>query len=138
MKSILTKRSQCARTGFMLAVLALALLSTGCMSQPSQTLYKDQQAPGTYIITAMQPDSYHIIITFHSGPGMDNLVELESTVTDSEGKRMTQSSGSRRSTTPVQIPGTTKFTGTFGGVDQVVVTGYFLDGKQQVLLNTTV
>jgi len=138
MKSILPLHPQCALTLFMLAGLALVLLSSGCISQPSQNLYKDQQASGTYIVTAMQPDSTHLIITYHSGPGMDNLIELESTVTDSEGKSITQSSGSRRATTPVQIQGTTKFTGLFGGVDHVVVTGYFSDGKQQVLLNTTV
>lgn len=133
MKLILRFYSQCALTVFMLAVLVLILLCSGCIAQQAYgTSY------GTNIVTVMQPDSTQIIIIYHGGPGMENLTELSSTVTDSQGKGITKESGSRRATTQVQIPSTIKFAGSFEGNDHVVVTGYFSDGKTQVLLDTTI
>jgi hypothetical protein len=70
------------------------------------------------------------------GPGTDTLVELEVTVTDSNGKSMTRSLGSRLGTTPVQVNGSATFTGSYSGKAHVVATGYFSDGTHKVMLDT--
>lgn len=108
----------------------LAVMLTGCTQvSPSQPA---QQAP----VTAVQSDNNHITIGFHGGPGMDTLVELEITITDSSGKSVTQSRGSRLATTPIRTDSTTTFTGPFAGNDHVVVTGYFTDGSHRTVLDT--
>jgi len=122
-----------SRAVTILSLLAvLAVLFTGCTQlSPQQPA---QQAP----VTAVQPDDSHITIGFHGGPGMDNLVELEITITDSSGKSLTQSRGSRLATTPIRTDSTMTFTGSFAGKDHVIVTGYFSDGSQRTVLDTTV
>jgi hypothetical protein len=116
----------------MLSMLAvLAMMTAGCTQlSPTQPA---QQAP----VTAVQPDDNHITIGFHGGPGMDSLVELEITITDSSGKTSTQSRGSRLATTPIKTDSTMTFTGSFAGKDHVTVTGYFSDGSHRTVLDTT-
>jgi hypothetical protein len=121
-----------SRAATILSLLAvLAVMVAGCTQlAPSQPA---QQAP----VTAVQPDDNHITIAFHGGPGMDNLVELEITITDSAGKSVTQSRGSRLATTPIRTDSTTTFTGSFTGKDHVVISGYFMDGSHRTVLDTT-
>ena len=114
----------------LVSAMALVVIACGCTQPSTQPA---QQAP----VTAVQPDDNHITVGFHGGPGMDNLVELEITITDSSGKSRTESRGSRLATTPIRIDSTTTFTGSFAGKDHVVVTGYFSDGSHQTVLDTT-
>jgi hypothetical protein len=116
----------------LMVVLVLITTACGC-TQPSS-----QQSKVPEPVTAVQADDNHITIAFHGGPGMDSLVELEVTVTDSTGKSQTQSIGSRLATTPVQIDTTHTLTGSFGGKDHVLVTGYFSDGSKRLVLDTTI
>jgi hypothetical protein len=69
---------------------------------------------------------------------MSTLLELEATVTDSTGKTQTQSVGDHLSTTPLKFGATIPLTGTFNGNDHVLVTGYFLDGSQRIMLDTSI
>jgi hypothetical protein len=117
---------------FLLAVLLLGAASAGC------TQLSPQQPAPPAPITAVQPDNDHITIAFHGGAGMDSLLELEITITDSAGKSQTQSRGSRLATTPIRTDFTTTFTGAFSGKDHVFVTGYFSDGSRRTVLDTTV
>jgi hypothetical protein len=122
-----------SRAATMLSLLVVVtVMFTGCtQSSPQQPA---QQAP----LTAVQPDDNHITLGFHGGPGMDSLVELEITITDSSGKSLTQSRGSRLATTPIRTDSTMTFTGSFAGKDHVMVTGYFSDGSKRSVLDTTV
>ena len=136
MKSSAPNHLQPALTILML--VSLVLFTSGCIQQP--TLYPGKQtvAPQsveTSVVTAEQRDNSHIIITYHGGQGMENLIELETTVTDSQSKSKTQSTGTRLATTPVKVGGTSTFIGSFAGNDHVIVIGYFSDGRQQVLLD---
>jgi hypothetical protein len=121
-----------------LLLVTLVLFTCGCIQQPALNSGTQTVAPQTVetsVVTAEQPDNSHIIITYHGGQGMEKLIELETTVMDSQGGSKTQSTGTRLATTPVKVGGTSTFTGSFAGNDHVVVTGYFSDGRQQVLLD---
>jgi hypothetical protein len=67
----------------------------------------------------------------------DKLIELEVTITDSNGKAVTQSMGSRLATTPIPYGSSRTFTGSFEGTDTVFVTGYFLDGSHKLFVDST-
>ena len=122
-----------SRAATMLSLLAvLTVMVAGCTQLPSSQ--PAEKAP----VTAVQPDDNHITIGFPGGPGMDTLIELEITITDSSGKTVTQSRGSRLATTPIKTDSTTTFTGSFAGKDHVVVTGYFTDGSHRTVLDTIV
>jgi hypothetical protein len=113
----------------MAAVLVLLVLGGGC-TQPSAT------APDTSSgVTVTRPDDSHITVAFVGAPGMDGLLELEMTVTDSNGKSVTLSKGSRLATTPIQVHATQSFTGSYGGKNHVFITGYFSDGSHRVLVD---
>jgi hypothetical protein len=114
----------------LLALITLMLIASGC-TQPSQ------QAKVPAPVTATQTDSTHILISYPGSTDMSNLVELEATVTDSAGKTQTQSVGDHLSTTPLKYGSTIPLTGTFSGTDHVLVTGYFMDGSQKMVLDTT-
>lgn len=116
----------------LLALLVLMLTASGC-TQPA--LQQPQQAPAP--VTAAQNDDSHITISYHGSTDTASLLELEATVTDSKGKSQTQSVGDHLSTTPLRYTATISFTGSFGGNDHVLVTGYFLDGSQKLMLDTT-
>jgi hypothetical protein len=116
----------------LLALLALILIASGCTQPTSQ----QQKAPAP--VTATQTDSTHILIAYPGSSDMGNLVELEATVTDSAGKTQTLSVGDHLSTTPLKFGSTIPLTGTFSGNDHVLVTGYFMDGSQKLVLDTTI
>ena len=46
--------------------------------------------------------------------------------------------GSRLATTPIQYGSSRTFTGSFDGKDRVFVTGYFSDGSQKPMIDTTI
>lgn len=117
----------------LLAFIGLMLLASGC-TQP--LLQQQQQAPAP--VTAARIDDSHITISYHGSNATASLLELEATVTDSAGKPQTQSVGDRLSTTPLRFTASISFTGSFKGNDHVLVTGYFLDGSQKLLLDTTI
>ncbi|MHB8164107.1 MAG: hypothetical protein ACYDDV_07120 [Methanoregula sp.] len=112
-------------------VLSLLLVSCGCTQLPVGS----QAAP---VVTVTQPDSTHILITYPGSPQTDKLVEMEISVTDSNGQATTKSMGSKQATTPIQYGSTYTVKGSFDGKDRVLVTGYFSDGSQKTLIDTTI
>lgn len=117
----------------LLVLLALMLITGGC-TQPSAQQQTKIPAP----VTATQTDSTHILIGYPGSTDMSTLLELEATVTDSAGKTQTRSVGSHLSTTPLKFGATIDFNGMFSGPDHVFVTGYFMDGSQKTVLDTTI
>ena len=113
----------------MAAILVLLVLSGGCTRQAAGT------SDATSGVTVTKPDDSHISVAFVGAPGMDGLLELEITVTDSNGKSMTLSKGSRLATTPIQVHATQSFTGSYGGKNHVFITGYFNDGSRRTLVD---
>jgi len=113
----------------MATILVLLVLTGGCTQQQAAT-------PDTSSgVTVTRPDDTHITVAFVGAPGMDTLLEMEMTVTDSNGKVVTISKGSRLATTPIQVHATQSFTGTYSGKNHVVVTGYFSDGSHRILVD---
>jgi hypothetical protein len=117
----------------LLVLLALMLVSSGCTQPASQ---QQTKAPAT--VTATQTDSSHILITYPGSTETRDLLELEITVTDSTGKAQTRSIGDHQSTTPLKFGATQTLTGTFSGNDQILITGYFMDGSHRTMLDTTI
>jgi hypothetical protein len=117
----------------LLALLALMLTTVGC-TQPAPQQQQQLLAP----VTVTQTDSSHIIIAYPGSTQTDTLLELAATVTDSTGKTRTRSIGDRHSTMPLKFGATLPISGTFGGNDQVLVTGYFLDGSHKIVIETTI
>jgi hypothetical protein len=115
----------------LVALVVLMLAAAGCTQQASQ-----QKAPAP--VTATQTDGTHITIAYPGSTDMGSLVELEATVTDRTGKTQTRSVGDHLSTTPLKWGATIPLTGTFDGNDHVLVTGYFMDGSQKLVLDTII
>ena len=120
---------------FLVLALILLAVSAGC-TQPRAAQSAEQKQ--FVEVTATQPDSGHIVVTYQGGPNLERIIELETTVTDSNGKSQTQSAGSRIATTPVTIKGTRSFIGNFGGKDHVMVEAYMSDGSRMDILDTTI
>jgi uncharacterized secreted protein with C-terminal beta-propeller domain len=126
------------------AVTSLILLSCGCTQQPAGSpatpaaVTPVTSAAGNPVVRVTQPDASHIVITYPGSPQTDKLVELEISVTDSSGRVKTESMGSRLATTPVRYGGTHTITGSFEGEDRVFITGYFSDGSQKPIIDTTI
>jgi hypothetical protein len=116
-----------------LALVAMLLLVSGCTQPTSQQRMKSP-AP----VTVTQPDTGHITIVYPGSTETGTLIELEATVTDSTGDAQTKSMGSRLATTPLRFGATVTFNGNFKGNDRVFVTGYFMDGSQKLILETTI
>jgi hypothetical protein len=127
-----------------LAVISLLLLSCGCMQQPAGSPATPAAGPaaspaaGNQVVIISQPDASHIVITYPGSPQTDKLVELEITITDSNGKVKTEAWGSRLATTPIQYGNSRTITGSFEGKDRVYITGYFSDGSQKPIVDTTI
>jgi hypothetical protein len=122
----------------LLAAITILVLSSGCTQTGAQQGAQSAEQKKFLEVTAAQPDTTHIIVTYQGGPNMEKIMELETMVTDSHGASRTQSIGSRLATTPITIQGTNTMTGAYEGQDHVVVTGYFADGSRKVLLDTTI
>jgi len=110
------------------ALLVLLIIAGGC-TQTAKTIST------TSGVTVTRPDDTHITVAFVGAPGMEGLLELEMTVTDSNGKSVTMSKGSRLATTPIQIHSTETFTGHYSGTNHVLITGYFSDGSRRTLVD---
>ncbi len=119
------------RVSVFLRYSCLIFVSSGCTQLPVGS----QPAP---VVTVTQPDSSHILITYPGSPQTDKLVEMEISVTDSKGQATTKSMGSKQATTPIQYGSTYTIKGSFEGKDRVLVTGYFSDGSQKTLIDTTI
>jgi hypothetical protein len=122
-----------ATGSLLLSVLVILLaISGGCT----------QQSPGTAEtqsgIKVTQPDDSHIIVAFIGAPGMEELREMEVAVTDSKGKNLTLSKGSRLSETPLPLKSTISFSGPYSGKDHVVVTGYFPNQSGMALVDMSI
>jgi len=111
------------------AVLVLLVITGGCTQPTAKTTNT------TSGVSVTRPDDTHISVAFVGAPGMDGLLELEMTVTDSNGKSLTMSKGSRLATTPIQIHATETFTGSYSGKNHVFITGYFSDGSRRTLVD---
>jgi hypothetical protein len=126
------------------ALLSLLFLSCGCTQQPAglpaaHVAETTANPPAvTTAITVTQPDSSHILIVYPGSLKTEKLVEMEISVTDSNGRVKTESMGSRLATTPVPYGSSHTFTGSFDGKDRVYVTGYFSDGSQQPIIDITI
>ncbi len=139
MVSLIRLNPRLVMAGFVLLILLSIAGTAGC-TQP--------QIPGTgqqtaeqksfVEVTATQPDAQHIVVTYQGGPNMQKVMELQTTITDSTGKVQTKSVGDRLGTTPITIRGTNTLEGDFSGQDHVVVLGYFSDGSNRAMLDTTV
>lgn len=117
------------------AVVSILLFTCGCTQAPAGST---TQADETSAVIVEQPDASHIQITYHGSLQTDKLVELEVSITDSNGKVTTQAMGSRLATTPIQYGSSRTFTGSFDGKDRVFVTGYFSDGSQKLMTDTII
>jgi len=113
------------------AALVLMVIACGCTQQTPA----DQGTPG---ITVTKPDDSHISVAFVGAPGMDGLIELEMTVTDSNGKSVTMSKGSRLATTPIQLHATQTFSGAYSGKNHVFITGYFANGSHSAVFDQNI
>lgn len=120
-------------TGLILSAFVILLaISGGCTQQASGT------AEPRSGIKVTQPDDTHIIVAFVGAPGMEDLREMEVAVTDSQGKNLTLSKGSRLGETPLPLKSTISFTGPYSGKDRVVVTGYFPNQSSIALVDTSI
>ena len=110
------------------AALVLTVIACGCTQQQASPA----QASG---VTVTKPDDSHITVAFTGAPGMETVLELEITITDTQGRSRTQSLGSRLATTPVQVHATQTFTGSYSGKNHVTVTGYFSEGSHRIVVD---
>ncbi len=128
------------------AILTLLLLSCGCTQQPAgssavpavETPAVTTRAVEIPAVIITQPDSSHILITYPGSLQTEKLVELEISITDSNGRVTTKSMGSRLATTPIQYGSSYTISGTFDGKDRVFITGYFSDGSQKQIIDTMI
>jgi hypothetical protein len=109
--------------------LVLLVITGGCTQQAAKTTNT------TSGVSVTRPDDTHISIAFIGAPGMDGLLEMEITVTDSNGKSVTRAMGSRLATTPIQVHSTDTFTGSYSGKNHVFITGYFTDGSRRAIVD---
>lgn len=87
-------------------------------------------------VTAQQPDSNHIMVTYQGGADNYQLRKLETTVTDAQGYSMTKTMEGSWSSDPPEVGSTITFAGSYSGKDHVVTVGEFSDGTSQVVLDT--
>jgi len=120
-------------TGCLVLVLIILLVLSGGCTQQSAGTAEPQSG-----IKVTQPDDSHIIVAFIGAPGMDDLLEMEVTVTDSAGKSLTLSKGSRDGATPLPLRSTISFSGAYSGSDHVAVTGYFVNQSSMALADTSI
>jgi len=104
--------------------------------QPIQIFPTATPAPTQAEVSAMKPDSSHIVITYNGGSTRGRILELDATVTDSRGQNTTQHIGDKLATTPVGGGDSIKFNGVYSGSVHVIATGFFTDGSTRVMLET--
>jgi FlaG/FlaF family flagellin (archaellin) len=85
-------------------------------------------------VTAQQPDSNHITVTYLGGQDADELVQLNADVTDSAGNTQMKSMTFFKQPTSAEVGLSFTFTGAFSGQDHVIVVGRFMGEEKQGLL----
>jgi FlaG/FlaF family flagellin (archaellin) len=87
--------------------------------------------------TVQQMDASHIVVTYQGGQDADQVSQMIAEVTESTGSSHAITLGQPGSTTPLKVGSTLSFTGT-PGKDHVVASAKFMDGTNQVILDTYV
>jgi hypothetical protein len=130
-----------------IAIFIGFLLIAGCtqpvvqpvVTTPTFDVTTNVPAPEKHIIaTAQRFESTKILITYKGGTDADQLIELQTTVITSRDSVNIQSMGSRIDTTPVQIGGTDIFQGPYTEPVHVLITGYFVNGTNEDVLDTRI
>ena len=123
-------------------ITMLLVVSMGCTSpsgSPVPSPFQPTPTPTTSYVTVTKPDSSHIVIRYNGAQYMESLIELDATVTDSTGKSSTQHAGDKLGTSPIRTGSTISFEGSYPGTNNhVIVTAFFSDGSQRVVLETYV
>jgi hypothetical protein len=131
----------------LIVILIGFLLIAGCtqpavqpvVTTPSFEVTTNIPVPENHIsATAQRFESTKILITYNGGPDADQLIELQTTVITSRGSVNIQSMGSRIDTTPVQIGGTDIFQGPYTEPVHVLITGYYVNGTHEDVLDTRI
>ena len=129
-------------------LLFLVAAFAGC-TQPAQVTPVPTTEPITTIptplpttaapqVSVVKPDDSHIVVTFLGGPDMNSIRAVQATVTNSKGRSDTKHIGDSLGTTSVSPGSLLTFDGTFSGSTQVSVSGFYSDGSQKILFQTTV
>jgi len=113
-----------------LSVIAILLVIAGGCTQ--QSANSGDTISG---VKLTKMDDSHISVAYVGAEGMANPLELEITLTDSNGRSLTQSIVPRDNTTALQVHSTRTFTGSYSGKNHIMVTGYFPDGSNKTLVN---
>ena len=108
--------------------------SPGSSSPPLQIFPTATPSPE---VTATKTDSSHIVVTFAGGADNGQILELDATVTDSQGASTNQHIGNKLATTPIGAGDSITFTGSYGGNAHIVVTAWFTDGSTKQMLDTS-
>lgn len=96
--------------------------------------------PKTKVLTATvsQPTVDSIIITYVGGQDQKTCSGIRWDITDSYGSTTMTMMGVTSSTTPLDVGLSMTIFGNFDYRDHVVATAYFLDGTQQVILDSII
>ena len=124
-------------------ILLFLMIAAGCTQQsipqvPNPFPAATTQTPAATQVTVTKPDASHIVIKYLGGTDMQRLIEIEATVTDSQGKSSTQHISDKLATSPITIGGSIKFEGSYAGTNKVFATGYYLDGSSRNLIQTSI
>jgi FlaG/FlaF family flagellin (archaellin) len=87
--------------------------------------------------TVQQMDAHQIVVTYQGGQDANQVSQVIAEVMDSRGSSQTKTLGQPDDTTPLMVGSTLSFTGT-PEKDHVVATAKFMDGTDQVILDTYV
>jgi len=129
-------------------LLVLVTVFAGC-TQPAQPTQVPTTEPTTMAPTPLpttespqasvvKADDSHIVVTYLGGPDMEKIRAVQATVTNSKGVGNTKHLGDSLGTTSVSPGSKLTFEGVFAGSTQVSVVGFYSDGSQKTLLQTTV
>ena len=81
-------------------------------------------------VTAVKYNSTHIVVTYNGGDKTDQLYNLSVSMNGASQVSMTQGK------TPMIVGNSSYFGGVTTGSDHLVITGWFADGTQQVIMDT--
>ena len=96
--------------------------------------------PKTKILTATvsQTASNTIVITYVGGQDQKSCSGIRWDISDSYGSTMMTMMGLTSSTSPLEVGEVKTIIGNFDKRDHVVATAYFMDGTQQVILDSII
>lgn len=128
----------------LVASIIIAFMVFGMAGNTQNALGNSYPAGGnahtTKIVAATvnQPDSGSLIVTYHGGPDAEQVSQVIVTVTDAAGSVQTKTLGKPGDTVPLAAGTSTAFSGSFVGKDHVLATAKFMDGTNQVILDSVV